>query len=256
MSKAWIQAKHPEFVRDLFKFFCQACEQLEQQFMQFDEDETVEFEFLKDLLGTEMDKGLLWRMKDTAHHVFRNDPHSQLGGKFLDWALGYIFHETIKLKEDAYQKQNYAPWFHKLYEEDLNNSEKDITGQLFQILNQTEESMRREIDRIRFITAKCRQLLPYYLRRYSDNVLLARYIFSENELVRAIFKDEYTGLLLAIYGSEPERLFILASQSLRMGGWMEEAAIAVEQALQQNPSSKIVLQEKKIIDNWTNRIKT
>lgn len=256
MSKAWIQAKHPEFVRDLFKFFCQACEQLEQQFMQFDEDETVEFEFLKDLLGTEMDKGLLWRMKDTAHHVFRNDPHSQLGGKFLDWALGYIFHETIKLKEDAYQKQNYAPWFHKLYEEDLNNSEKDITGQLFQILNQTEESMRREIDRIRFITAKCRQLLPYYLRRYSDNVLLARYIFSENELVRAIFKDEYNGLLLAIYGSEPERLFILASQSLRLGGWMEEAAIAVEQALQQNPSSKIVLQEKKIIDNWTNRIKT
>lgn len=256
MSKAWIQAKHPEFVRDLFKFFCQACEQLEQQFSQFDDDGTVEFEFLKDLLGTEMDKGLLWRMKDTAHHVFRNDPHSQLGGKFLDWALGYIFHETIKLKEDAYQKQNYAPWFHKLYEGDLNNSEKDITEQLFQVLNQTEESMRREIDRIRFITSKCRQLLPYYLRRYSDNVLLARYIFSENKLVREVFKDEYDGLLLALYGTEPERLFLLASQSLRMGGWMEEATVAMQQALQQNPRSKIVLQEKKIIDNWISRIKT
>ena len=208
MSKAWIQAKYPEFVRDLFKFFCQACEQLEQQLTRFDEAGPVEFEFLKDLLGTEMDKGLLWRMKDTAHHVFRNDPHSQLGGKFLDWALGYIFHETLKLKEDAYQKQNYAPWFHKLYGEDLNNSERDITEQLFQVLNQTEESMRREIDRIRFIISKCRQLLPYYLHRYSDNVLLARYIFSQNELVRNIFKDEYNSLLLALYGSEPERLFI------------------------------------------------
>jgi len=256
MSKAWIRAKHPEFVRDLFKFFCQACEQLEQQFQQFDEDGTVEFEILMDLVGTEMDKGLLWRMKDTAHHVFRNDPHSQLGGKFLDWALGYIFHETIKLKEDAYQKQNYAPWFHKLYEEDLPSSEKDITEELFQILNQTEESIRRETDRIRFITAKCRQLLPYYLRRYSDNVLLARYIFSQNDLVRAVFKDEYDGLVLAIYGTESERMFILASQSLRMGGWMEEAAQAVQKALEQNPSSKIVLQEKKIIDNWATRIKT
>jgi len=254
MSK-WIQAKHPEFVRDLFKFFCQSCEVLEVQFAAFDEGGNVEFEILMDIVGSEMDKGLLWRMKDTAHHVFRNDPHSQLGGKFLDWAIGYIFHETIKLKEDAYQKQNYAPWFHKLSEEDLQQSEKDITGQLFQILNQTEESMRREIDRIRFIIEKCRQLLPYYLRRYSDNVLLARYIFSQNELVRAVFREEYDGLVYAIYGPTPERMYILASQSLRLGGWLDEAAVALDKALEQNPSSKIVLQEKKIIDNWAGRMK-
>jgi len=256
MSKEWIRAKHPEFVRDMFKFFCQACEKLELQFINFDEDGTIEFEMLKDLVGTEMDKGLLWRMKDTAHHVFRNDPHSQLGGKFLDWALGYIFHETIKLKEDAYQKQNYAPWFHKLYEGDLQNSEKDITEELFQILNQTEESMRREIDRIRFIIDKCQQLLPYYLHRYSDNVLLARYIFSENSLVRKVFKDQYDVLVFAIYGQEPERMYILASQSLRMGGWMDEASEAVGKAMEENPASRIVLQEKKIIDNWADRIKT
>jgi len=256
MSKAWIQAKHPEFVRDLFKFFCQACDQLERQFVRFDEDGTVEFDVLKDLVGNEMNKGLLWRMKDTAHHVFRNDPHAQLGGQFLDWALGYIFHETLKLKEDAYQKQNYAPWFHRLYEGDLNTSEKDVTEQLFQVLNQTEESMRREIDRIRFIIAKGRQLLPYYLRRYSDNVLLARYIFSQNELVRSVFADEYKGLVFAIYGHEPERMYILASESLRMGGWMDEAAQAVKRAFKENPASKIVLQEKKIIDNWANRIHT
>ncbi|QGY39972.1 hypothetical protein GM415_07480 [Pseudodesulfovibrio cashew] len=256
MSKAWIQAKHPEFVRDLFKFFCQSCEVLEEQFAAFDEDGSVRFEVLKDIVGNEMDKGLLWRMKDTAHHVFRNDPHSQLGGMFLDWAIGYIFHETLKLKEDAYQKQNYAPWFHKLYEEELDGNEKDVTGELFLVLNQTEESMRREIDRIRFIMAKCRQLLPYYLHRYSANELLARYIFSENELVRSVFADEYEGLVKAIYGDEPERLYLLACQSLRMGGWMEEATRAIGQAMEVNPMSKIVLQEKKMIDNWVSRIET
>ncbi|WP_419785791.1 hypothetical protein [Pseudodesulfovibrio sp.] len=255
MSKAWIQAKHPEFVRDLFKFFCQTCEQLEHQFASFDEDGRIDFELLKDLVGDEMSKGLLWRMKDTAHHVFRNDPHSQLGGQFLDWAMGYIFHETLKLKEDAYQKQNYAPWFHRLHEGDLSSSEKDITDQFFQVLNQTEESMRREIDRIRFIIDKCRRLLPYYLHRYSDNMLLARYIFSQNETVRAVFKDEYDALIYAIYGSEPERMFILASQSLRLGGWVDQASEAVEYALRKNPGSKMVLQEKKIIDNWADRMK-
>lgn len=256
MSKAWIRAKHPEFIRDLFKFFCQSCEKLEEQFASFDEDGSVEFDILQDILGNEMNKGLLWRMKDTAHHVFRNDPHSQLGGKFLDWAIGYIFHETIKLKEDAYQKQNYAPWFHTLYEGDLTDSEKDVTEQLFLVLNQTEESMRREIDRIRFIIAKCRQLLPYYLNRYSDNELLARYIFSENALVKAVFGEEYDGLVYAIYGEEPERMYVLASQSLRRGGWMEQASEAMEQALKQNPSSKLALQEKKIIDKWADRTKS
>lgn len=256
MSKAWIQAKHPEFVRDLFKFFCQSCEKLELQFAMFDEDGSVDFDALEDIVGTDMNKGLLWRMKDTAHHVFRNDPHSQLGGKFLDWAIGYIFHETIKLKEDAYQKQNYAPWFHTLYEGELTNSEKNITEQLFLVLNQTEESMRREIDRIRFIMAKCRQLLPYYLHRYSDNALLARYIFSQSELVETVFKDEYSGLVFAIYGPHPERMYVLASQSFRNGGWMEQADEAVTRALEQNPQSKMALQEKKIIDKWADRIKT
>jgi len=256
MSKAWIQAKHPEFVRDLFKFFCQACEQLEEQFSRFDEDGSIEFGVLRELVGDEMSKGLLWRMKDTAHHVFRNDPHSQLGGKFLDWAMGYIFHETIKLKEDAYQKQNYAPWFHKLNEENLQQSEKDITTQLFQVLNQTEESMRREIDRIRFIMAKCRQLLPYYLHRYSDNELLARYIFSQNKLVMSVFAEDYDSLIHAIYQTKPERMYALASQSLRMGGWMDEAAEALNKGLEINPTSKIVLQEKNIIDNWNRRMKT
>lgn len=254
MSKAWIQAKHPEFVRDLFKFFCQACELLEEQFVRFDDDGTVEFHMLKELVGIETNKGLLWRMKDTAHHVFRNDPHSQLGGKFLDWAMGYIFHEVIKLKEDAYQKQNYAPWFHKLHEGDLSTSEKDITEQLFLVLSQTEESMRREIDRIRFIVSKCRQLLPYYLNSHSENELLARYVFSQNDLVQAAFGDEYATLVKAIYGNEPERMYILASRSLRMGGWMEQASQAVDLALEKNSSSKMVLQEKKIIDNWAHRI--
>ncbi|MUM77184.1 hypothetical protein GKC30_06015 [Pseudodesulfovibrio sp. F-1] len=252
MSKAWIQAKHPEFVRDLFKFFCQACETLERQMEGFDTDGTVQFEVLRDIVGTEMDKGLLWRMKDTAHHVFRNDPHGQLGGRLLDWAIGYIFHETIKLKEDAYQKENYAPWFHVQIKGDPGSAdaEQDVASQLFLVLSQTEESMRREIARIRFIMAKCRQLLPGYLHRHSDNVLLARYIFSQNGLVRSVFRDEYEGLIQAIYGDEPERMYVLASQSLRMGGWIEEAVQALDKAREENPCSRIVLQEKKIIDNW------
>ncbi len=255
MSK-WIRSKLPEFVRDLFRNFCQASLALEEQFRNFDDDGTMSFEVLKDLVGDEMDKGILWRMKDTAHHVFRNDPDNPLAGQFLDWALGYIFHETLKLKEDTYQKQKYAPWFHELFEGNLQQSEKHITDELFQVLSQTEESMRREIERIRFIIAKCRQLLPYYLTRHRDNALLARFIYARGDMVKSVFSKEYKGLMQAVYGGEPERLYVLASQSLRKGGWVEEARNAVEGALKLNPESRLVLQEKKIIDNWATRIET
>ena len=84
---------------------------LEEQFETFDREGSVSFEVLDDLIGTKMNKGLLWRLKDTAHLLFRNEEGDPLSGRFLDWGMGYIFHEAFKLREDAYQNLNYAPLF-------------------------------------------------------------------------------------------------------------------------------------------------
>lgn len=254
MSKAWIRAKLPEFVRDMFRTFCMACKSLEEQFASFDREGAVTFTTMRDLVGQEMDKGLLWRMKDTAHHVFRNDPETSLTGQFLDWGLGYIFHETIKLKEDAYQTLTYAPWFLALRGRDLPEDERVVVEELFQVLKQTEESMRREIDRIRFIMSQCRRLLPIYLARHRENALLARYLFSQNALVREVFGSDYALLVDSVYGEHPERMYILAAQSLRLGGWVAEASQAVQSAFAINATDRLVLQEKKILDNWSARM--
>ncbi len=254
MSKTWIRAKFPEFVRDMFRGFCLASRELSLQFRRFDEEGQVSHETLRNLLGSEMNKGLLWRLKDTAHHVFRNEPDGPIEGRFLDWGMGYIFHETIKLLEDAYQKTNYAPWFREMRDRgDLPQEAKDVAGELFQVLHQTEESMSREIGRIRFILSKCRQLLPVYLARHRGNMLLARLLVAQNNLVRGVFGEEYQGLIAGVYGNQPELMYVLASQSLRQGGWMEEAQAAVAKAILLNPSESLVLQEKKIIDNWRAR---
>jgi hypothetical protein len=254
VSKSWIRAKLPEFVRDMFRNFCLSSKALEEQFRSFDREDAVAFTILRDLIGQEMDKGLLWRMKDTAHHVFRNDPETPLTGQFLDWGLGYIFHETIKLKEDAYQALTYAPWFLALRGRDLPEAERVVVEELFQVLQQTEESMRREIARIRFITSQCRRLLPIYLASHAENALLARYLFSQNALVREVFGADYQHLVGTIYGEHPERMYVLAAQSLRLGGWVDEAGQAVQTAVTINPSDRLVLQEKKILDNWTQRM--
>ena len=254
MSKTWIRAKLPEFVRDMFRSFCLACRALEEQFRSFDAGGQISFEVLRDLVGQEMDKGLLWRLKDTAHHVFRNDPEKPIRGQLLDWGMGYIFHETIKLKEDAYQNLTYAPWFLDLRAGDLPQAEKDIAGELFEVLAQTQESMRREIARIRFIISKCQRLLPLYLARHRDNALLARFVFAQNQLVREFFGAGYERLIQGVYGEKPELMYVLASQSLRQGGWIKEAAQAADRAFAMSPADASVLQEKKTIDAVSGRI--
>mgnify|MGYP000872175827 CR=1 FL=1 len=250
MPSAWLRDKMPEFIRDVFRGFCLAAECLEGQATLFDQETRVEFKVLEELLGHSTNKGLLWRLKDTAHHVFRTKPDATAVGRFLDWGMGYIFHETMKLKEDSYQLINYGPMFENLLADPLPELETQVGDELFKVLSQTKESMRREIDRIRFIMAQCRKLLPVYLSGHSYNPLVARFIFMDNELVRRVFGGEYSHLVSSIYKGRPELMYVLAAQSLRQGGWMDEAARAVDLAQEVNPKSERALQEKGVLDNW------
>ena len=250
MSKAWIKAKAPEFVRDIIRDFCLSWRVLEGQFLQFDQNGQVDFEVLRDLLGEEMNKGLLWRLKDTAHHLFRSKTGaSGLVGQFLDWCVGYIFHDAMKLKEDSYQQQNYAPWFRQLIREDLPEEEKTISSELLGVLEQTSESMAREIARIRFIVDHCRRLFPIYLSSHRDNPLLARFLFDQDEMVREAFGPEYGTLVARIYGDRPDHMYLLAAMSLRQGGWLKESAQAIARAVALAPDSQSIRREERIISD-------
>lgn len=254
MSKAWIKAKAPEFVRDILRDFCLVCQELETQFRQFDANGQVDFQVLRGILGEEMNKGLLWRLKDTAHHLFRSKAEGgSLVGQYLDWGIGYIFHDAMKLKEDSYQQQNYAPWFRQLIREDLPSEEKRISADLLGVLEQTSESMFREIRRIRFIMANCRKLYAIFLAGHNDNPLLARFLFDQNALVREVFGAEYAELVERIYGAAPERMYLLAAMSLRQGGWASEAAQAIAQAATLRPDNEDVLREQRLIADRVKR---
>ncbi len=255
MSKAWIRGKRPAFVRDVLRDFCLASRQLEAQFRHYDADRRLNFEELRDLLGQEMNKGLLWRLKDTAHHLFRNEPAERLVGRFLDWSMGYIFHEVIKIKEDAYQQANYGQWFRQVQGSPMPAEESDITRELYKVVDQTRESIEREIARVRFILAHCRRLFPLYLADHKDNILLARLLFEENDLAREVFGSDFASFVRAIYGNEPEIMYVYASRSLRQGGWMEDAARAVDEAARMCGSNPLVLQEKEIVDSWQRKLK-
>lgn len=249
MSKSWLRAKEPEFVRDMVRDFCLVSRHLEREFKNYEQRGYVDFETLRYLIGEEMNKGLLWRLKDTAHHLFKNLANVPRVGEFLDWGLGYIFHDAMKLKEDAYEQQNYAPWFRELADLEWNPEVRAVADDLGLVLGQTKESIEREITRIRYILYNSRRLLPLYLARHRDNELLARFFFAQRDLVREIFGERYDDLVQTVYGDNPEHMYLLAAMSLRKGGWMEESGRAIAEAERINPEHPSVVREKQIIQD-------
>jgi len=226
MSKNWLLSKHDSFVRDVLRDFCQIASALEDHFSQYDATGSVSFHFFDDILGRQNSKGLLWRIKDTSHLLFRNEERTNFAilGEYLDWALGYIFHECIKLKEDAYQQMNYKPRFKQLQQSiSLTPEEQHIGSELYEVIRQTSESIEREVRRIRFILFHCKRMFVLYLPLHHANPLLARFLYAQNDLLRHVFKSYADELLQAVYPDGIRRMYELAAQSLEEGGWTEEA---------------------------------
>jgi hypothetical protein len=155
----------------------------------------------------------------------------------------------MKLKEDAYQEQTYAPAFQYMVETEMSEEMREISAELAPVLEQTHESITREITRIRYILRYCRRIFPLYLASHADNHLLARLVYKENELVREIFGAHYDEFMRRVYGEKPEKMFLLAAKSLREGGWYEEAEGAVRAAERICPNGDKVLIERENLNN-------
>jgi hypothetical protein len=234
MPKKWLTCKKDELITETFRNFCLVHRRLLEECIVSDGPHQVCFDCLDGLLGQETNQGPLWRLKDTAHLVFGSFPDTPTSGRSLDWALGSLFHECMKLKEDAYHLTNYVPWFATIQAEAcLPPEEADIGADLKAIAAQTAESIEREIQRIRSVLSLCRRLFIAYLPQHRENRLLARFIYAHPGHIESVYGDQSHSLLRSVYGPDPEPLIRLAAASLRDGGWTAEA----EQALLDLPEA-------------------
>lgn len=239
MSKRWISSHTQAFARDIMRDFCMCCAILEEQCQSFSLRQKISFSVLDELLGSTMNKGQLWRLKDTAHHLFSNDADAPSCAPAIDWTIGYIFHECLKLREDAYQHSRYS----KLYDEIMRMANKEgqnaCYAPLADVLSQTTESISRELQRISFLLRQLRSFLCIYYQIHGNNKLLARLLHDNDVLVRIVFGSSYTKLLSSIYKERPQDLYIQAADSLLEGGRYADALCAANKALTFDPNCSI-----------------
>ncbi len=258
MSARWSTQNRDFLIRDLVRDYCVVHSILTEQSTRFAHSGTISYAVLNELLGDAMRKGVLWALKDAAHHLFRT-PYAMENcdkkvtsnenctiANMLDWCVGYVFHECVKLKEDAFQRQHYT---NRLLQLNANAGQyKEIVDILMPFTKQTHESIAREMERILGVLANVRDLLVIFLQEHKDNAHVARFFVEEKELVQKSFANHFENLLTSLYGEDAEHHYILAIELALSNGKIEQAQSIIDIAFENDVTQAIILQMEKLLE--------
>lgn len=233
--------KRQAYKRDILRDYALASSELSEQLNRFDKSGVLSYSILRGLIGKAHSKGLLWQLKDTARHLLDSRDENSPAGKRLDWAIGFLFHESIIIVEASYQMQKYYPAAQDFIKEGAGNifaGKLDMAQMqlgLRHLAGETQDRLYSSIRRIRHLLHATNMLMCAYLAGEAQNRPLARLIYDREELLKAVFNDLYNELLAAIYGPEKEKALTEAGWSLYESGHMARAERAAQKALAQKP---------------------
>ncbi len=236
MSTCWLIERRDLFLKNMVKDFLESCfffAELKEHTSKYG----VRYEGLDFWVGTEQAKGQLWRLKDLCHLLWGDcDPVAEKEGFMLDWMVGAIFHEAMKLKENAYMMKRYRESYPL---EDMAPLQANGNGedQGMEFFEETAHEIHRAIRRIDLLVRHAQEYLIAVLKRERANALLVRYLLEarvrcEEQWSKSVGPER---LLQALFPNRLDRAYCLAGESYLEGSWFIEARHAFEQALKINP---------------------
>ncbi|RUM90287.1 MAG: hypothetical protein DSZ23_02070 [Thermodesulfatator sp.] len=237
MDTCWLKEKRDLFLKNVVKDFLDSCSfftDLKEHTAKYG----VRYEGFDFWVGTQQDKGKLWHLKDICHVLWGDsDPARDENGFMLDWMIGAIFHEAMKLKENAYMIERYRKSYPSETKLPLHpNNNGDGPGMEF--FEETAHEIKRAIKRIDLLLEHAGGYLIEVLKQEKENALLVRYLLEAMNSPAEHWPGE-TGpkrLLDALFPMGLDEAYCLAGESYLEGSWFVEARKAFEMALELNPN--------------------
>jgi len=198
----------------------------------------VPYSMMEHWVGSEAHKGKLWALKDRCHRLLRGDKGQESILEYLfDWTIGSIFHQCIKLKEDVYQLEAYAPQHERLSNRD------DPSGNLAGVLKEMEQRMQTvraslisEMEQAVSLFRTADDHLLRILTRHTDNTLLIRFFIQNRNKVEHVYgKGSLDHILITMYPAGRHEAYYMAGMSYLEGGWYEEAIYFFQTGLAMAP---------------------
>ena len=237
MENKWFLERKDLFFTDLVHSFLESKILFDGLYEDYKQNKPVPFERMDNWIGTDTKKGPLWNLKDSCHKLFRkSNSKISLSEYLFDWTLGSVFHEGMKLKEDAYQLEAYLPSYDNI-DSSKNTSEiEEILREYRTVIDKATNNLEAEMESIHNLFLKAVERLQELLVNHAHNGLLIRFLLEHKPLVeKALGAKSLEHIIDSLYPQHPENAYCIAGKSYLNGGWLKEALHYFTKALEINP---------------------
>ena len=194
-----------------------------------------------DIEGWVDDRGqsLLYILKEQCHAIFRFAGTNSFHKKewLLDLAIGSIFHEAMKLKENIYQLEVYRPQYLQ-YKLKVGKTayEQDYLRQFEKIMGRAEQGVTEGVEETKSLFQDAKAQLLDFFRVSSENPYLVRFLLEHQPLLQKVYGSkgarEIFGLLFetGFLGA-----YLIAGQSYLESEHYDLSSLYFLKALKLNP---------------------
>ncbi len=187
-------------------------------------------------LVAEDESSRLYRLKERSHRLSRardaSDDLSRIA--LLDLAVGSLFHEAMKLRENFYQLEVYAPRVARAESTAAPGTEA-LFGEFARILSASRERVSEAIDECAALLDQMREQLHELLAERCDDGLLMRFLFENREAAERILGEPIDVFFAQSFGGDRAETFARVGRSYLESGFFDEALVALEEAVAKRP---------------------
>lgn len=254
MKNTWFESRKEVFLRDLLRDFFEAKIYFDRLIAEHKKSSTIPFKMLDSWVGTETKKGPLWNLKDQSHRLFRNqESQANLFEYLFDWALGSIFHESMKLKEDSYQLEAYKPLLEleTFYEHCKDNrTVAKLINKYVSLIEKTPKNLARELQNITQLFSEAQSHLREIFFLHRDNNLLVRFILDNKKSVEKVLgKGSFLSLLSQMFPEGIQMAYLAVGEDCMQRGWSRDAARYLKKAVKLGSENSEALNLLKKLQN-------
>jgi tetratricopeptide (TPR) repeat protein len=223
-----------EIVSDLLR-----AAMVHREIQEFHQEGTLRFNHIEALID-DGGHSILYRLKGNCHALFRhnNDRSCHDEERLLDLAVGSIFHEAMKLRENLYQVEMYRPRYLGIQ---LKKTpyRASLLDRFEKIILRAEEGIQEGVADIRALFGDTLDQLIDLMRGYGDNDLLVRFLLTHRKLFLKVYgRKQLENLFISMFKNGLIQAHWIGAMSYLQSGYYDMASQLLAKATRLTPDDE------------------
>ena len=187
-------------------------------------------------------QSLLYTLKEQSHSLFRVGAKGPVHRNewLLDLAIGSIFHEAMKLRENIYQMEVYRPrylQFESKMDKTAYEYERDYLQQFERIISRAEQGVQEGMEETQSLFKDAVEQLIDFFNKNSANPLLVRFLLEHQPLLQRVYGNRRAKEIFHLmFKKGLLDAYSLAGRSYLQSGHYDLSSLYFSKALRMEPS--------------------